>query len=46
MYRQLHKPIGTTKNQGNMTLPKEHSQCPVTDSREKLRQELPDKESK
>ena len=44
--QNLHKPMGTMKNQGNMTLPKEHSKCLVTDSKETEIQELPDKEFK
>lgn len=46
MSRSLHKATGITKNQGNMTSPKEHSKLLVTDPQEMEIQELPNKEFK
>ena len=41
--RKLHKARGLTKNQGNMTTPKECSKLPVTYPKEMEIFELPDK---
>ena len=41
-----HKSTGITKNQGNMTSPKEHIQPPITGPQNMKTQELPDKELK
>lgn len=46
MCRHLCKTIGITKNQGNVTLPKEQSTFPVTDLKGMEIQELPNKELK
>ena len=46
MCRRLPKVTGITKNQKNMTPPKEHSKYPVIDPKEMMIHELPDKECK